>query len=55
MRALIRLVAFELIAIVAITLLPGLAELRERFAHTNPVWISTVAFKCLPIVGPTSE
>jgi hypothetical protein len=29
-----------LIAVVATVLLPGLGQLRERFAHANPVWIA---------------
>jgi uncharacterized membrane protein YbhN (UPF0104 family) len=51
-RALIRLVALALIAVAAITLLPGLGELRERFAHANPAWISVaIAFELLSVLA----
>ena len=51
-RTLIRLVALGLVAIVAITLLPGLGELRERFAHANPVWIlAATSFEVLSVLS----
>ncbi|MGA2926473.1 MAG: lysylphosphatidylglycerol synthase transmembrane domain-containing protein [Solirubrobacteraceae bacterium] len=34
-----RLAAFVAIAVVVVTLAPGLGELRSRFAHAQPVWI----------------
>jgi len=39
-RALIKLGAVVAVAVVVITLLPGLGELRSRFAHALPVWIA---------------
>ena len=51
-RALIRLFALALIAVVATVLLPGLGEVRERFAHANPVWISVAtAFELLSVLA----
>ena len=38
-RALIRLVALIVFAAIVITLLPGLGELRNRFARASPVWV----------------
>jgi uncharacterized protein (TIRG00374 family) len=40
---LVRLVALVLVAIVVITLLPGLGQLRQRFADANAGWISVAA------------
>jgi hypothetical protein len=49
------------IAVVVVTLAPGLGELRSRFAHARPVWIvSACAFEFLsvlayvPASGPSS-
>jgi uncharacterized protein (TIRG00374 family) len=39
-RGLIRLGALVAIAVVVVTLVPGLGELRRRFAHAQPVWIA---------------
>jgi uncharacterized protein (TIRG00374 family) len=51
-RALVRLAALALIVVAAIVLLPGLGELRNRFAHANPVWISVAAaFELLSVLA----
>jgi uncharacterized membrane protein YbhN (UPF0104 family) len=51
-RALIRLFVLALVAVVATVLLPGLGELRKRFAHANPVWISiAAAFEVLSVLA----
>ena len=51
-RALIRLFVLALGAVVATVLLPGLGELRERFAHANPVWIAVAtAFELLSVLA----
>ena len=51
-RALVRLAALALIVVAAILLLPGLGELRSRFAHANPVWISVAAaFELLSVLA----
>jgi uncharacterized protein (TIRG00374 family) len=39
-RALIRLGALIAVSVVVVTLLPGLGELRSRFAHARPVWLA---------------
>ena len=39
-RALVRLGALIMFAVVVVTLVPGLGELRNRFAHARPVWIA---------------
>jgi uncharacterized protein (TIRG00374 family) len=39
-RALIRLGALIVVSVVVVTLLPGLGELRSRFAHARPVWLA---------------
>jgi uncharacterized protein (TIRG00374 family) len=39
-RSLIRLGALIVVAVVVVTLLPGLGDLRNRFAHAQPVWIA---------------
>ncbi len=39
-RGLIRLAALIVVAVVVVTLLPGLGELRSRFAHARPAWIA---------------
>src|SRR5437588_10872499 len=38
-RGLVRLGGLVAIAVVVVTLGPGLGELRSRFAHARPVWI----------------
>ena len=38
-RGLVRLGGLVAIAVVVVTLGPGLGELRRRFAHARPVWI----------------
>jgi hypothetical protein len=38
-RGLLRLGGLVAIAVVVVTLAPGLGELRSRFAHARPVWI----------------
>ena len=38
-RGLVRLGGLVAIAVVVVTLAPGLGELRSRFAHARPVWI----------------
>ena len=38
-RALIRLGALIGVVVVVVTLLPGLGELRSRFAHARPIWL----------------
>ena len=38
-RGLLRLGGVVAIAVVVVTLAPGLGELRSRFAHARPVWI----------------
>src|SRR5471030_2576941 len=38
-RGLLRLGGLVAIAVVVVTLAPGLGELRSRFAHAQPVWI----------------
>jgi uncharacterized protein (TIRG00374 family) len=49
-RALIKLFALALIAVVATVLLPGLGELRDRFAHADPGWIAVAtAFELLSV------
>jgi uncharacterized protein (TIRG00374 family) len=42
-RSVIKLSAVAIVAIVTITLLPGLRELRQRFANANPGWITVAA------------
>jgi hypothetical protein len=39
-RGLIRLGALGAAGVVVVTLVPGLGELRSRFAHAQPVWIA---------------
>src|SRR5438132_6304824 len=39
-RALVRLGALVVLGVVAVTLVPGLGELRGRFAHARPIWIA---------------
>ena len=39
-RGLIRLGALAALAVVVITLLPGLGQLRSRFAHASPAWLA---------------
>ncbi len=38
-RGLLRLGGLVAVAVVVVTLVPGLGELRSRFAHAQPVWI----------------
>jgi uncharacterized protein (TIRG00374 family) len=38
-RALIRLGALIVVSVVVVTLLPGLGQLRSRFAHARPIWL----------------
>ncbi len=38
-RGLVRLAALVAVAVVVVTLAPGLGDLRSRFAHAQPVWI----------------
>jgi uncharacterized protein (TIRG00374 family) len=38
-RALIRLGALIVVSVVVVTLLPGLGQLRSRFAHARPIWV----------------
>jgi uncharacterized protein (TIRG00374 family) len=38
-RALIRLGALIVLSVVVVTLLPGLGQLRSRFAHARPIWL----------------
>jgi uncharacterized protein (TIRG00374 family) len=51
-RGLVRLGALVAIAVVVVTLGPGLGELRTRFAHAQPVWIVIAcAFEVLSVLA----
>ena len=51
-RGLVRLGGFVVIAVVVVTLAPGLRELRSRFAHARPVWIVVAcAFEVLSVLA----
>ena len=51
-RGLLRLGGLVAIAVVAVTLAPGLGELRSRFAHARPVWIGIAcAFEVLSVLA----
>jgi uncharacterized protein (TIRG00374 family) len=39
-RALIRLGALIVVSVMVVTLLPGLGQLRSRFAHARPIWLA---------------
>jgi uncharacterized protein (TIRG00374 family) len=39
-RGVIRLGAIIAVAVIIVTLVPGLGDLRERFAHARPIWIA---------------
>lgn len=39
-RGVIRLGAILVVGVVIVTLVPGLGDLRERFAHARPIWIA---------------
>jgi hypothetical protein len=49
-RGLLRLGGLVAVAVVVVTLAPGLGELRSRFAHAQPVWIGIAcAFELLSV------
>jgi uncharacterized protein (TIRG00374 family) len=51
-RGLLRLGGLAAIAVVVVTLTPGLGELRSRFAHAQPVWIVIAcAFELLSVLA----
>jgi uncharacterized protein (TIRG00374 family) len=51
-RGLVRLGGLVAIAVVVVTLGPGLGELRSRFAHAQPVWIVIAcAFEVLSVLS----
>ena len=51
-RGLLRLGGLVAIALVAVTLAPGLGELRSRFAHAQPGWIGIAcAFEVLSVLA----
>jgi uncharacterized protein (TIRG00374 family) len=51
-RGLLRLGGLVAIAVVVVTLAPGLGELRDRFAHARPVWIVIgCAFEVLSVLA----
>jgi uncharacterized membrane protein YbhN (UPF0104 family) len=51
-RGLVRLGGLVAIAVVVVTLAPGLGELRSRFAHARPVWIVIAcAFEVLSVLA----
>src|ERR1700730_9616257 len=51
-RGLLRLGGLVAIAVVVVTLVPGLGELRSRFAHARPVWIVIAcAFEVLSVLA----
>ena len=51
-RGLLRLGGLVAIAVVVVTLAPGLGELRSRFAHARPVWIGIAcAFEVLSVLA----
>jgi uncharacterized protein (TIRG00374 family) len=51
-RGLLRLGGLVAIAVVVVTLAPGLGELRSRFAHARPVWIVIAcAFEVLSVLA----
>ena len=51
-RGLLRLGGLVAIAVVAVTLVPGLGELRSRFAHAQPGWIGIAcAFEVLSVLA----
>jgi len=51
-RGLVRLGAVVAIAVVVVTLAPGLGELRSRFAHGRPIWIGIAcAFEVLSVLA----
>src|ERR1700758_1349546 len=51
-RGLLRLGGLVAIAVVVVTLGPGLGELRSRFAHARPVWIVIAcAFEVLSVLA----
>ena len=51
-RGLVRLAGLVAIAVVVVTLGPGLGQLRSRFAHARPVWIVVAcAFEVLSVLA----
>jgi uncharacterized membrane protein YbhN (UPF0104 family) len=51
-RGLLRLCGLVAIAVVVVTLAPGLGELRSRFSHAQPVWIVIAcAFEMLSVLA----
>src|SRR5437588_10918286 len=51
-RGLVRLGGLVAIAVVVVTLAPGLGELRSRFAHARPVWIGIgCAFEVVSVLA----
>jgi hypothetical protein len=51
-RGLLRLGGLVAVAVVVVTLAPGLGELRSRFAHARPVWIVIAcAFEVLSVLA----
>ena len=51
-RGLLRLGGFVAIAVVVVTLVPGLGQLRSRFAHAEPVWIGIACvFEVLSVLA----
>ncbi len=51
-RGLVRLGGLVAIVVVVVTLVPGLGELRSRFAHAQPLWLLVVcAFEVLSVLA----
>ena len=51
-RGVLRLGGLVAIAVVVVTLAPGLGDLRSRFAHARPVWIVTACgFEVLSVLS----
>jgi hypothetical protein len=51
-RGLVRLGGLVAIAVVVVTLAPGLGQLRSRFAHARPAWIGIAcAFEVLSVLA----